>query len=334
MYEVAIIGAGPTGLFAVFQAGMLKMKCAVIDALPEVGGQCSALYAEKPIYDIPAYPKILAGELIEQLKQQAAPFKPEYYLGQKAVSIENHKTHFKVHLSSGRAVEAKIVLIAAGHGSFVHNAPPISGIEQYEGSSILYSVADKNIFAGKRVVVAGGGDSAADWAIELSQIAAKVSIVHRRNKFRCAPSSEQKLLQLFSEGVVDIITPYQLSGIEGSGGTLSRVIVADLKGKEKAIKADFLLPFFGLKTDLGAISSWGLELCPNARGIEVDIASCQTSTIGIYAIGDVAHYEGKLKLILTGFAEAATALHHSYPRVFDGKKLHFQHSTTTGAVSL
>jgi thioredoxin reductase (NADPH) len=326
--DVAIIGAGPVGLFAVFECGMLEMRCAVFDALPEPGGQCAALYPEKPIYDIPGCPRIDAGELVERLAEQAAPFAPAYHLGHPVTRLAAEDGGFVVENGAGIARSARAVIVAAGAGAFGPNRPPLPGIEAFEGKSVFYLVRRREDFRGKRVVIAGGGDSAVDWALSLADIAERVMVVHRRPKFRAAPLSAAQLQRLAEEGHVDLVIPYQLQALDGSDGQLSAVIVADLDGRTRRLEADCLLPFFGLATDLGPLAAWGLELDHNR--IVVDPATCATSRPGVFAIGDIAHYPGKLKLILSGFAEAALAAHAIYPLVHPGQALHFEYSTTKG----
>ncbi len=326
--DIAIIGAGPVGLFAVFEAGMLGLKCAVIDALDGPGGQCSALYPEKPIYDIPGYPRIEAQALVDRLMEQAAPFAPVFLLGQQAVALSRDGDRHVVGTSGGMSVSAKAVIVAAGSGAFGPNRPPLQGIEAYEGKSVFYLVRRREDFRGKRVVIAGGGDSAVDWALSLAEVAARVMVVHRRPRFRAAPESERRLNALASSGRIDLVIPYQLHGLDGRDGLLNAVIVQDLDGRERRLEADMLLPFFGLAIDLGPIASFGLGV--DKHNIPVDAATCATSVPGIYAIGDIATYAGKLKLILTGFAEAAMAAHAIYPLVHPGQVLHFEYSTTRG----
>lgn len=326
-FDVAIIGAGPSGLFSAFQAGMLGMNSAVIDALEAVGGQCAALYPEKPIYDIPAYPHILSQELVDKLHSQASPFNPEYFLAQQVVSLENRNGFFELTTSKGNVIEAKAIIIAAGAGAFGPNRPPLKNIEKYEGKSVFYLVNNKASLADKNIVIAGGGDSALDWALSLAETA-NISIVHRRDKFRAAPATISKIHELAEAKKINLITNYQLAGLVGDNGILKEVIIADLDGNTKSLKADILLPFFGLAQNLGPILDFGLNI--NMHHIKVDYPHFETNIKGIYAIGDVATYEGKLKLILTSFAESAAALHHAYSRVFDGKPLHFEYSTTKG----
>jgi thioredoxin reductase (NADPH) len=326
--DIVIIGAGPVGLFTVFEAGMLKMQCHVIDALDMTGGQCAALYPEKPIYDIPGYPSILALELVEKLAEQAAPFKPVYHLGQRVEKVQKTDTGFRVATSKGTPINCKVIIIAAGCGAFGPNRPPLDGIEEYEGKSVFYMVAKREDFRGKKVVIAGGGDSAVDWAISLSELTEKLYVVHRRDKFRCAPESASKLKTLADSGKIEMIVPYQLSGLTGNNGNLTSVVVSTLDGQEKSLEAQVLLPFFGLSMELGPIAEWGLNLTQNH--IAVNPATCSTSTPGIFAIGDIVSYEGKLKLILNGFSEAAMACHAARKLLYPEEVLHFEYSTTKG----
>jgi len=326
--DIAIIGAGPVGLFAVFEAGMLKMRCHVIDSLEAVGGQCAALYPEKPIYDIPGFPKIGAQDLIDNLAKQAEPFGPTYLLDQQVVELAPEGSGFRLKTGNGTTIKAKAVLIAAGAGAFGPNRPPLAGLAAYEGKSVFYLVRRREDFRGKRVVIAGGGDSAVDWTLSLAEIAARVMVVHRRDKFRAAPESAAKLAQLAKSGAIDLVVPYQLDGLEGADGKLSAVLVKDLDGKTRRLDADVLLPFFGLAMELGPIANWGMAL--QKGHLVVDPATMATSIPGIFAIGDIAAYPGKLKLILTGFAEAAAAAHAVYARLHPDTPLHFEYSTTKG----
>jgi len=326
--DLVIIGAGPVGLFSIFEAGMLKINSHIIDSLEVIGGQCSALYPEKPIYDIPAHPKVLASDLIEQLEAQANPFKPVYHLNQQVNKIvKNDDGSFFVETSKDTKINCKAIIIAAGCGAFGPNKPPLEGLEKFEGKSIFYAIKEKEQFRDKKVVIAGGGDSAVDWAINLSDIAKKVYVVHRRPKFRCAPDSAAKLKELEKLGKVELVIPYQLAGLEGNEN-LEKVIVKDFDGNIKELEADYLLPFFGLAMELGPIANWGLNLHKNH--IEVDQATMQTSEAGIYAVGDIATYKSKLKLILTGFAEAASAAHDIFKIVHPDEVFHFEYSTSKG----
>jgi thioredoxin reductase (NADPH) len=330
--DVAIIGAGPVGLFAVFECGMLKMRCQVVDALESVGGQCAALYPEKPIYDIPGYPRIGAMELIDRLSEQAAPFNPVYHLNQRVDTLTRDGEDWLLTTSAGTSLRARAVIIAAGVGAFGPNRPPLAGLADYEGKSVFYLVKRREDLRGKRVVIAGGGDSAVDWTLSLADVAARVMVVHRRDKFRAAPDSAAKLKALADSGRIDMVTPYQLEALEGSNGQLSAVVCKDLDGGIKRLEADVLLPFFGLAMNLGPIAQWGLNLERNH--IKVDPSTCATSAPGIFAVGDIAAYPNKLKLILSGFAEAAQAAHAIYPLVHPGEALHFEYSTTSGVPGL
>ena len=330
--DVAIIGAGPTGLFAVFECGMLKMRAVVIDTLEAIGGQCSALYPEKPIYDIPAHPAIEGAELVARLEQQAAPFAPTYLLGRRVETLVPGEGGFTLTTSAGDVVQAKAVIIAAGAGAFGPNRPPLDGLPGYEaGGGVRYLVARREEFRGKRVVIAGGGDSAVDWALSLKDVAAKVTVVHRRPKFRAAPETAAQLEAAAGRGEVEMAIPYQLHGLEGDGTTLTGVQLATLKGEVKTVPADHLLAFFGLSMELGPIAEWGLGLAHSH--VAVNPATCETNIPGVHAIGDIASYPGKLKLILQGFAEAAMAAHAIHPRVFPGQALHFEYSTSKGVAA-
>src|SRR6185312_15121660 len=258
--DVVVVGAGPVGLFTVFECGMVRLKCHVVDVLDDVGGQCTALYPEKPIYDVPGFPRVEAAELIVRLKAQAASFHPVYHLGQTVESLEPATGGFwRLTTSAGTVLQARAVIVAAGVGAFGPNRPPLEGIEAFEGRSVFYYVTQREKFRGKRVVIAGGGDTAVDWALSLSEIA-NVAVVHRRDKFRAAPESEARLHALAKEGKVEMVVPYQLHGLDGADGQLSAVNVTTLDGAEKKIPADVLLPFFGLSMSLGPIAGWGLAL--------------------------------------------------------------------------
>lgn len=327
--DIVIIGAGPAGLFSIFEAGMLKMKCHIIDTLENIGGQCSALYPEKPIYDIPAHPKILASELIELLEAQANPFHPVYHLNQQVEKIiQNPDKTFLVETSKATKILCKAIIIAAGCGAFGPNRPPLENIEKYEGKSIFYSVRNKKEFTNKNVVIAGGGDSAVDWAISLSEIAKKIYLVHRRDKFRCAPDSSQKIKELVDIDKIEMVVPYQLEGLVGTNNILQKVLVKDFDNNIKELDADYLLPFFGLAMELGPILDWGLNLHKNH--IEVNHSNMRTNITGIYAVGDIATYPNKLKLILTGFAECASACHDIFKLIFPEQVYHFEYSTSKG----
>lgn len=328
--DVAVIGAGPVGLFAVFECGMLRMKCHVVDALSAVGGQCTALYPEKPIYDIPGFPSIAAQGLIDNLAAQAEPFAPTLHLGQQVMSITGDATAgFTLTTDKGTVIEARAIVIAAGVGAFRPKRPPLDGIEALEGRHVHYFVQRRQDFAGKRIVIAGGGDSAVDWALSLAEVAAHVSLVHRRAKFRAAPESAAQLEALAAEGRIDLVTPYQLHSLTTLGDELEAVVLEDLDGGRRTLAADHLLAFFGLEMTLGPIADWGLNL--EKAHIAVDPATMETSVPGIFAVGDIAIYRNKLKLILSGFHEGATAAHAIHPLLNPGQVLHFEYSTSKGA---
>ncbi len=330
--DVVIIGAGPVGLFAIFQCGMLRMRCHVVDALDMAGGQCAALYPEKPIYDIPGHPRIDAADLIDRLAEQAAPFSPVYHLGQQVTALTPDGDRFRVETSAGTRIVARAVIVAAGVGAFGPNRPPLDGIEAYEGKGIFYMVKRREDLRGKQVVIAGGGDSAVDWALALAGVASRIMVVHRRPKFRAAPESAARLDALAKDGAIELVVPYQLAGLDGVDGRLAGVTVATLDGATRRLEADVLLPFFGLAMNLGPIAEWGLDL--EQSHVAVDPSTCASSIAGIHAIGDIATYPGKLKLILSGFAEAAAAAHAIRGRVFPGEVHHFEYSTTQGVPGL
>lgn len=329
--DCIIIGAGPVGLFAVFQCGMLKMRCAVIDALPEIGGQCTALYPEKPIYDIPAYPVVTGEGLIKNLEAQAAPFEPHYFLNQKVEILQEQPDgQWLIETTAGHMIKAPNVILAAGAGAFGPNRPPLGGIEVYEGKHVHYMVRSRETFKGQKIVIAGGGDSAVDWALSLADIASQIYVVHRRDKFRAAPDNVAKMKAFHDnpDKPFELVTPYQLAGLQGVNGKLQNIAVKTMSGEERILDADHMLAFFGIVPDLSALDSWGLET--KGHTIVVDPATCETTKSGIYAIGDVAGYDGKLKLILTGFAEGAQAAHGAYSRCYPDEALHFEYSTSKG----
>jgi thioredoxin reductase (NADPH) len=327
--DVAIVGAGPAGLFAVFECGMLKMRAVLIDALDAVGGQCTALYPEKPIYDIPAHPAIEAGDLVTNLEAQIAPFDAPRLLGRRVTGLAGTAGDFTLTTDQGDRITARAVILAAGAGAFGPNRPPLEGLAQYEATGgIQYYVRRREDFRGKRLVIAGGGDSAVDWALALADIAASIAVIHRRPKFRAAPEMAARLDEAAKAGAIDLVIPYQLHGLQGEAGQLTAVEVATLQGEVRALPADVLLPFFGLSMDLGPIADWGLAL--DRHHLPVTPATCETSLPGVFAIGDVATYPGKLKLILQGFAEGAMAAHAIHPLVYPGTALHFEYSTSKG----
>ncbi len=327
--DVAVIGAGPVGLFTVFQCGMLGLSCVVVDSLEAVGGQCSALYPEKPIYDIPACPAIQASDLIARLSAQSAPFDPTFLLSEEVITLEGSaEAGFLLETAAGTRIAARAVVIAVGAGAFGPNRPPLDNLAAFEGQSVFYWVREKEQFRDRRVVIAGGGDSAVDWALSLAEVAASVQVVHRRDRFRAAPESVRQLHALVEKGQVELVSPYNLHGLEGQDGRLEAVTVATLDGDQRRLLADVLLPLFGLATDLGPVARWGLEM--HRTHIVVDPTTAATSRPGVYAVGDVCTYPHKRKLILTGFAEAAQAAHALFTVARPGEALHFEHSTTRG----
>ena len=331
--DVAIIGAGPAGLFAVFECGMLKLRAVLIDALDALGGQCTALYPEKPIYDIPAIPRIEAGELIDALERQIAPFQPQILLGRRVEHLSGGRGAFRLTTDRGEVIAAKAVIIAAGAGAFGPNRPPLPGLAAFEASgAVQYYVREREALRGARVVIAGGGDSALDWALALRGIAERIFLIHRRAKFRAAPESAAQVAAAAERGEIEMVIPYQLAELAGADGRLEAVVVESLNGARRSLPADRLLAFFGLATDLGPIAGWGLDLVQHH--VRVDPATCETNIPGVFAIGDIARYPGKLKLILQGFSEAALAAHAIHPIIYPDQALHFEYSTTTGVAPL
>ena len=326
--DVLIIGAGPVGLFTVFELGQLGMKSCVVDSLEDIGGQCTALYPDKPIYDIPAYPSVTAGELINNLKKQIDPFKPTLLMNQKVNELKKHKDFYSVKTSTNNIIESKCIIIAAGNGAFGPNKPPLKNIDSFENKTIFYHIRDKSKFRKKTIAIAGGGDSAVDWAIELSKTSKKIFFIHRRNKLRAIPQNVEVLYDLENEGKIEMMIPYQLDSIEGKNGIIDHLIIKNMDEEKKKLEVDYFLPFFGLSTNLGPIKDWELELEKNI--LKVKQETCETNLNGIFAIGDVCSYPGKLKLILTGFSEAAIASHNCFNKINPEKTLHFEYSTTKG----
>jgi thioredoxin reductase (NADPH) len=326
--DILIIGAGPTGLFAVFEAGLLKLKCHIIDALPQVGGQLSELYPKKPIFDIPGFPEVLAGDLIDNLMEQIKQFQPTFTLNEKAEIIEKQEDGtFIVTTNKGTKHHAKAIAIAGGLGSFDPRKPLIDNIEFYEDKGVEYFVKNPEIFRNKKLVIAGGGDSALDWSIFLSNIASSVTLVHRRNEFRGALDSVEKVQELKNSGKINLITPAEVVAVYGE--TNLTAIDVTIDGVVKNIETDYFIPLFGLTPKLGAIANWGLEIEKNA--IKVNNAlDYQTNIEGIYAIGDINIYPGKLKLILCGFHEATLMVQSVYQRINPGKKYVLKYTTVAG----
>ncbi len=328
--DIIIIGAGPVGLFTVFEAGLLKLRCHLIDSLPTPGGQCSEIYPKKPIYDIPGFPSILAGELVDNLVKQVEPFNPGFTLGEAAIEIKkNDQGNFIVTTIKGTEHEAPIVMIAGGLGVFEPRKPPIEGLENYEDKGVEYIIKDPELYRGKRCVIAGGGDSALDWAIYLADknIASEVSLVHRRTSFRGHLDSVQKVMDLSDEGKINLITEAEVIGV-GGNRHLENVTVKHKTQGEIIKETDHFIPLFGLKPSLGPIGDWGLEIEKNA--IVVDTLDYSTNVPGIYAIGDVNTYINKLKLILCGFHEGTLAVQSAFARIHPDKKNVLKYTTVNG----
>jgi thioredoxin reductase (NADPH) len=324
--DVVIIGAGPVGLFAVFQLGLYDLKCHLIDILDRPGGQCAELYPEKPIYDIPAWPIISGHDLTEKLMEQIKPFAPQFHFNRMVTKLERQPDgSFHVETDEGEVFEAKVVVIAAGGGSFQPKRPPVPGIEAYEGKSVFYSVRRMEEFRDQDVLIAGGGDSALDWALNLQPIARSLTVVHRRAEFRAAPDSVKKMFELVDSGSVRFELG-QVSGLKGGGGQLTHATIKGAEG-EIDIQVTRLLPFFGLTMKLGPIADWGLNLHENL--IPVSVETFETSEPGIFAIGDINTYPGKLKLILSGFHEAALMTQAAKRIVSPGERIIFQYTTSS-----
>jgi len=330
--DIAIIGAGPTGLFAVFEAGLLKLRCHLIDSLPQPGGQITEIYPKKPIYDIPGYPSVLAGELIDNLMKQIEPFKPGFTLGERVESLEKtNDGKWLLSTSRNTTIKSAVVVIAAGLGSFEPRKPAIPELVNYEYKGVDYIIKDPTIYQSKKIVIAGGGDSALDWTIYLSNIAEHITLVHRRKEFRGAPDSVDKVLSLAQEGKIDLITEAEVTALKGETVLQSLHIKHDTKG-EITIDADYFIPLFGLSPKLGPIAEWGLNLDKN--DIHVNTFDYQTNIPGIYAIGDINTYPGKLKLILCGFHEATLMCQSAFHHVYPDKKLSFKYTTVMGKDAL
>ncbi len=328
--DIIIIGAGPVGLFTVFEAGLLKLKCHLIDSLPQAGGQCSEIYPKKPIYDIPGFPSVLAGELIDNLMEQAAPFKPGFTLGEAAMTIEKTaEDKFIVTTVKGTKHEAPIVMIAGGLGVFEPRKPPIENLEAYEDKGVEYIIKDPAFYQDKRVVIAGGGDSALDWSIYLAErkIAKEVVLVHRSSSFRGHLDSVQKVIDMAGKGEIILVTEAEVTGIKGADN-VEQIVITHQKDGEIIRDTDHFIPLFGLKPSLGPIADWGFEIDKNA--IKVNTLDYSTNIPGIYAIGDVNTYENKLKLILCGFHEGTLAVQSAFARIHPDKKNILKYTTVNG----
>jgi thioredoxin reductase (NADPH) len=326
--DAVIIGAGPVGLFAVFELGLLGLNAVVVDILDKAGGQCAELYPEKPIYDIPAYPIISGQELTDRLLEQIAPFSPTMVLGEMVTRYERKEDGgFCVETDAGTMIHASVVVIAAGGGSFVPKKPPIPSIDAFEGSSVFYAVRNRESFRDKRLVIVGGGDSALDWTLNLHPIAKHITLIHRRDQFRAAPDSVAKMKALMEAGEMDVRFG-QVSALRGEAGALQAVTLTDDSKQSHEIACDVMLPFFGLTMKLGAVAEFGLELHEGSL-IKVDTEKFETSQRGVFAIGDINWYVGKLKLILSGFHEAALMSHAAFRLCRPNDKLRFQYTTSS-----
>lgn len=326
--DLCIIGAGPVGLFTVFEAGLLKMRCHLIDALPQVGGQLAEIYPKKPIYDIPGYPSILAGELVDNLMAQIAPFKPTFTLGERVEALDRQPDQsFVVRTNLGTEVACKAVVIAAGLGCFEPRKPELANIDAYEHKGISYMILDPEKYRGKKVILAGGGDSALDWTIFLADVAAELTLVHRNETFRGAVDSAEKVAELAQSGRIRLLLSSELTGLEGDE-QLRAVQITNKQKESSWYETDYLIPLFGLSPKLGPIEGWGLNLDKNA--IEVAVHDYSTNVPGIYAIGDINTYPGKLKLILCGFHEAALMVQSAFKLVYPDQKLSFKYTTVNG----
>jgi len=326
--DVLIVGAGPIGLFAVFELGLLDMKAHLIDILDKIGGQCAELYPEKPIYDIPGIPMTSAQGLVDSLLAQIKPFGAQYHLGEMVETVEKiGDPLFRVKTDQGKEFVSKIVVIAAGGGSFQPKRPPIQGIEPYEGKSVFYAVRKMEAFRDKRVLIVGGGDSALDWTLNLAPLAKHLTLLHRRSDFRAAPDSVNKMMALVSEGKIDFVTG-QVTSLVGADGQIKTVNEKSSDGSTFELNCDVMLPFFGLTMKLGPVANWGFEL-KNNELIPVETASFETSVPGIFAIGDINWYPGKLKLILSGFHEAALMAQKAHHYIYPEKRLVFQYTTSS-----
>jgi len=326
--DICIIGAGPVGLFAVFEAGLLKMRCHLVDVLPQIGGQLSEIYPKKPIYDIPGFPEVLAGDLVENLRAQIEPFKPTFTLGEKVTSLKRIDDGFFVLTTSDETtIQCRVVVVAGGLGCFEPRKPELENLERFEGKGVVYMVKDPESFREKKLVIAGGGDSALDWTLHLADVAKQVTLVHRNESFRGAPDSAEKVAALARSGKINLLLNTNLHSIHGNGVMNSVACV----GKDKQVtelEADFLIPLFGLSPKLGPIADWGLNM--DKQAIVVNTLDYSTNVDGVYAIGDINTYPGKLKLILCGFHEAALMAQSAFQFVYPNQKLSFKYTTVNG----
>ena len=330
--DIAIIGAGPTGLFAGFEAGLLKLRCHLIDSLPQPGGQLTEIYPKKPIYDIPGYPSVLAGELVQNLMDQIAPFEPGFTLGERVEQLEKTEDNkWIITTSLGSKIKAPVVVIAAGLGSFEPRKPAIPELLSFENKGVDYIIRDPEVYRDKKLVISGGGDSALDWTVYLAELAQSITLVHRRKEFRGAPDTVDKVMDLVEKGRVELITEAEVTALNGNGVLKEVTIVHDRDGNIIR-EANNFIPLFGLSPKLGPIAEWGLNLDKNE--IIVNTFDYQTNVPGIYAVGDINTYPGKLKLILCGFHEATLMCQSAFQYIYPDKKLSFKYTTVMGKDAL
>lgn len=326
--DICIIGAGPVGLFAVFEAGLLKMRCHLVDALPQIGGQLSEIYPKKPIYDIPGFPEVKAQELVDNLKKQIDPFRPTFSLGERVDSFTRLEDNsFILKTSDNTEIQAKVVVIAGGLGCFEPRKPEIENLQKFEGKGVVYMVKDPEHFRDKKLVIAGGGDSALDWTIFLANLAQEVTLVHRSDTFRGAPDSADKVFALANAGKIKLLLNSNLKSVEGNG-SLRSVAIMNKEKQVEEIEADYMIPLFGLSPKLGPIANWQLNIEKSA--IAVNTYDYATNVPGIFAIGDINTYPGKLKLILCGFHEAALMAQGAHKYVYPDQKISFKYTTVNG----
>jgi thioredoxin reductase (NADPH) len=330
--DIGIIGAGPTGMFAVFEAGLLKMHCHLIDSLPQAGGQLSEIYPQKPIYDIPGYPAVNAQELVDKLSEQIAPFHPGYTLGERVETLQKQEDGtWLIGTNEGTQINCKVVVIAGGLGCFEPRKPEVDRLAEFEGKGVLYAVRNPEVFRDRNIVIAGGGDSALDWTIFLANVAKKVTLVHRGDTFRGSPDAAEKVAELAKTGAIDLVLKSRVVALDGAGH-LEQVTITGADGQDRHLQADHFIPLFGLSPKLGPIENWGLNI--DKAAIEVNTFDYSTNVQGIYAIGDINTYPGKLKLILCGFHEAALMAQSAFKHVYPDQRLTFKYTTVYGITEL
>lgn len=330
--DIGIIGAGPTGMFAVFEAGLLKMHCHLIDSLPQAGGQLSEIYPQKPIYDIPGYPAVNAQELVDKLSEQIAPFHPGYTLGERVETLQKQGNGtWLIGTNEGTQINCKVVVIAGGLGCFEPRKPEVDRLTEFEGKGVMYAVRNPEVFRDRNIVIAGGGDSALDWTIFLANVAKKVTLVHRGDTFRGAPDAAEKVAELARTGAIDLVLKSRVVALDGAGH-LEQVTITGPDGQDRHLQADHFIPLFGLSPKLGPIENWGLNI--DKAAIEVNTFDYSTNVEGIYAIGDINTYPGKLKLILCGFHEAALMAQSAFKHVYPDQRLTFKYTTVYGITEL